>query len=174
MEKWQIISLAVFSFIILIYFVYLFISFFFMSSFNKKINIQNKTLSLLIFQKAKILYTLNDLLDKYILNNEKINLFFNEKKYLEYKDYDVKEIKNINIEIDDIYKEFKTILINNKIESYKEVSSEFNLYDDLNKRFFITSQIYNSNVVGYNYWRNLKLTKFIKVIFKIKEKETII
>lgn len=174
MEKWQIISLAVFSFIILIYFVYLFISFFFMSSFNKKINIQNKTLSLLIFQKAKILYTLNDLLDKYILNNEKINLFFNEKKYLEYKDYGVKEIKNINIEIDDIYKEFKTILINNKIESYKEVSSEFNLYDDLNKRFFITSQIYNSNVVGYNYWRNLKLTKFIKVIFKIKEKETII
>ncbi len=174
MEKWQVILIIVLLAILVIYFVYLFISFFFMSAFSKKINIQNKTLSLLIFQKAKVLYSLGSYLEKYIENNEKIANFLKENKYIEYKDYDIKDIRNITFELDDVYKEFKTILINNKIDTYKEVSMDFNLFEDLDKRFFITSQIYNSNVVGFNYWRNLKFTKFVKKIFRIKEKETII
>ncbi len=174
MENWQVILIIVCSVILVIYFVYLFLSFFFMSAFQKKINIQNKTLSLLVFQKAKVLYSLGQYLEKYIANNEKISSFLKENKYLEYKDYNVKDIRNSSLELDDVYKEFKTILINNKIDAYKEVSMDFNLFEDLDKRFFITSQIYNSNVVGFNYWRNLKLTKFVKKMFRIKEKETII
>ncbi len=174
MENWLIILLIVIGAILIVYLVYLFISFFFMSSFQKKLNIQDKTLSLLIYQKAKSLYSLNDLLKKYTINNEIINDFFKDESYKEYKDYEVKEIKEINIAFDLIYKEFQTILINNRIDEYKSVSSEFNIYEDLDKRFFITSQIYNSNIVGFNYWRNLKFTKFIKKIFKIKEKEMIL
>ena len=45
--------------------------------------------------------------------------------------------------------------------------------DDINTRFTISTQLYNSNVVAFNYYHNLFGTKFIKKIFKIKEKERI-
>lgn len=173
MEKWLLILLYTLGALIVLYILYLIVSFFFLNSFNKKILNEIRAISVLLYQKSNCIKELSIYLIDY---TEKLKDFNEFEKYQlkEYKELNILEIKTINSLYKNIYNEFKTILINNKIKNYKEVSRDFNLLEDLEKRFFITSQIYNNNVVAFNYWRNLKGTKYIKKIFKIKEKELIL
>lgn len=173
MEKWLVILLYVLGALIVLYILYIIISFFFLNSFNKKILNEIRAISVLLYQKSNVIKELSIYLIDYTKDLKDFKDFeINELK--EYRQLNSNEIKTINNLYKNIYNEFKTILINNKIKNYKEVSNDFNLLEDLEKRFFITSQIYNNNVVAFNYWRNLKGTKYIKKIFKIKEKELIL
>lgn len=173
MEKWLVILLYVLGALIVLYILYIIISFFFLNSFNKKILNEIRAISVLLYQKSNVIKELSIYLIDYTKDLKEFKDFeINELK--DYRQLNSNEIKTINNLYKNIYNEFKTILINNKIKNYKEVSNDFNLLEDLEKRFFITSQIYNNNVVAFNYWRNLKGTKYIKKMFKIKEKELIL
>lgn len=174
MEKWAIILISILSSIVVLYLIYVLISFFFINGFSKKINSEIESLSVSLYQKANILRELSELLNKFIENNEVINNFKNGNLLNEYKILDIKEIKEINTKFNTVFNEFKNILINNRVENYKKVSLNFNLYEDLEKRFFIMSQVYNTNAIAFNYRRNLFLTKWIKRLFKIKEKESVL
>lgn len=174
MEKWLIILIAILSSIIVLYIIYVLISFFFVIGFSKKMNTEIESLSVSLYQKANILKELNLLMAKFVNNNEVVQNFIKEDMLNEYQTLDVKDIKELNNKFNNVFNEFKNILINNRVENYKKVSLNFNLYEDLEKRFFITSQIYNTNVVAFNYWRNLMFTKWVKKLFGIKEKESIL
>lgn len=56
---------------------------------------------------------------------------------------------------------------NNELKKAKEAITEM----DANYRQLIA--MYNADVLGYNYWINFLPTKYIKYIFKLKEKQII-
>ena len=70
--------------------------------------------------------------------------------------------------------EIQKIYINNDLEELKKpVEVFFKNIEEMNEKYYQTSQLYNTKVIGYNYWRNFFSTKWLKKILHIKEKQTI-
>lgn len=159
------------TFFVLVYLIYFLISIFFMIAFNKKIRVGKEAISILLFQKKSSLLNIISFLDQNELNEDLLN-FKNDNINFTYSLIDPSISREIYLEEEAIYKNLIN-LISKKEDVDSKIKKEINLIEDINKRYFSRSQIYNSNIVGYNYWRNLRFTKLIKRIFQIKEKETI-
>lgn len=159
------------TFFVLVYLIYFLISIFFMIAFNKKIRVGKEAISILLFQKKSSLLNIISFLDQNELNEDLLN-FKNDNINFTYSLIDPSISREIYLEEEAIYKNLIN-LISKKEDVNSKIKKEINLIEDINKRYFSRSQIYNSNIVGYNYWRNLRFTKLIKRIFQIKEKETI-
>lgn len=159
------------TFFVLVYLIYFLISIFFMIAFNKKIRVGKEAISILLFQKKLSLLNIISFLDQNELNEDLLN-FKNDNINFTYSLIDPSISREIYLEEEAIYKNLIN-LISKKEDVNSKIKKEINLIEDINKRYFSRSQIYNSNIVGYNYWRNLRFTKLIKRIFQIKEKETI-
>lgn len=169
----QFTLLIVFLSLVVSYSIYLVFDFSFMWAFKKKVNVSKKQINILIFQKAEVLYSLYENLKEVINEDSKIKVFFDEQEFITYKEIDPEKFQMIYIKFDELYKEYVQIMMHNKIDDPKKIKQKFNLIEDINKRYFSSSQLYNSNVVGFNYWRNLFLTKWFKKMCGIKEIELI-
>lgn len=140
-----------------------------MGSFLTKIKNEIKRINILYFQKVELLRKLIHLIDKSYLNeeilsfyNENISLEFNEDKELEITLIDFKKISVL-------FKSIKEIINKEKIkENIKEINILLGALEGIREDFYRCKLDYNSLVIGYNYRRNLRFTKFIKNIFKVK------
>ena len=159
----------VISSILITYIAYLIFSFVFMHSFKKKVNTSKRTLNILLYQKAQALYKICDLLDGNINEFESLKKFNEEKEGKDYKDIKPEFFREKYLELEDLYKISNKILIDKKIKNVDLIKKEFSVVEDSNERYFSASQAYNANVVGFNYWRNLFMTKWVKKLFGIKE-----
>ena len=193
-----LIFLIVIGLIFISYITYVIISFVFMGAFSKKLDVQNKTLNILLYQKVNALFkiieiinkyiNLDNYLDKSIINYPKLNISSNDVKalleiisnqdYLKYQEYkDTSLLVSFFTSLDKYFfiinELLKVIKISNK-EDLQNINLNLSINDDISSRFIVTTQLFNSNVVGYNYWRNLKFTKFIKRMFKVAEKKQIL
>ena len=193
-----LIFLIVIGLIFISYITYVIISFVFMGAFSKKLDVQNKTLNILLYQKVSALFkiieiinkyiNLDNYLDKSIINYSKLNISSNDVKalleitsnqdYLKYQEYkDTSLLVSFFTSLDKYFfiitELLKVIKISNK-EDLQNINLNLSINDDISSRFIVTTQLFNSNVVGYNYWRNLKFTKFIKRMFKVAEKKQIL
>lgn len=193
-----LIFLIVIGLIFISYITYVIISFVFMGAFLKKLDVQNKTLNILLYQKVSALFkiieiinkyiNLDNYLDKSIINYSKLNISSNDVKalleitsnqdYLKYQEYkDTSLLVSFFTSLDKYFfiinELLKVIKISNK-EDLQNINLNLSFNDDISSRFIVTTQLFNSNVVGYNYWRNLKFTKFIKRMFKVAEKKQIL
>ncbi len=193
-----LIFLIVIGLIFISYITYVIISFVFMGAFSKKLDVQNKTLNILLYQKVSALFkiieiinkyiNLDNYLDKSIINYSKLNISSNDVKtlleitsnqdYLKYQEYkDTSLLVSFFTSLDKYFfivnELLKLIKISNK-EDLQNINLNLSINDDISSRFIVTTQLFNSNVVGYNYWRNLKFTKFIKRMFKVAEKKQIL
>ncbi len=145
-----------------------------MHIFNKKIKKSTETISIFIFQKEECMAKTIKLLGESAMKQKVLNEFidhFSEKSYslLSYK-----EFGNKFTETRELTKEIKLIYTNQKrINNKEEIDALFSSINELNNGYMEETQLYNSYVVAYNYWRNLFMTRWIKTIFKIKEKEQI-
>ena len=193
-----LIFLIVLGLILISYITYVIISFVFMASFSKKLDMQNKTLNILLYQKVNALFkiieilskyvTLDNYLDKSIINYSKLNISSNEvrslleitsnKDYLKYEEHkDTSLLVSYFTSLDKYFfiinELLKVVKISNK-EDLNSINLNLSINDDISSRFIVTTQLFNSNVIGFNYWRNLRFTKFIKKMFKVAEKKQIL
>ncbi len=166
-SKESFIVLLLILILIIIYFIYLLFSFSFILGFKRKVNIAKQKLNILLYQKSQAIYRVLDLIDE-DLNEDLLN-FKNVKKYLEYIEILPDDFRNVYLELEDIYKKITKIDFKNN----DKIKFELSIIEDCNNEYFSSTQIYNSYVIGYNYWRNLYLTKWIKDLFKVELKKTI-
>ena len=61
-----LIFLIVIGLIFISYITYVIISFVFMGAFSKKLDVQNKTLNILLYQKVSALFKIIEIINKYI------------------------------------------------------------------------------------------------------------
>ena len=172
--EWYHILICVAVVLAISYIVLIIVSCCFMHIFNNKMKKSSETISIFIFQKeecmAKIINLLGDVTTKQKILSDFFDNF-SEKSYvvLSYKEFGNKfaESREINKEIKLIYTNIKGLKNKNQIDAL------FLSINELNTGYNEETQLYNSYVVAYNYWRNLFMTRWIKDIFKIKEKEQI-
>ncbi len=168
-EKFITTLVIVISSILITYIAYLIFSFVFMFSFKKKVNISRKKLNILLYQKAQSLFKVCELLEFNISDYPLLNEFNGKTDEKEYKEIKPESFREKYLKLDDLYKNSSKVLANKSIKNIELIKKEFHVIEDCNDRYFVASQIYNSNVVGFNYWRNLFMTKWVKKLFGIKE-----
>lgn len=156
------------------YILLLAFSFIFMRNFSKDISKKIDFLNLSLYQKCEAINMIISILDAYIKPNNPLYIFSKNENYKEYHRFNVNEIEEFYIYTEKMVTEVQKIYINNDLSSHKkEVENFLKNIEEMNEKFHQTSQLYNTSVVGYNYWRNFFSTKWIKKIFFIKEKQTI-
>ena len=116
--------------------------------------------------------SLNKILDLF-------KVYIDEKTYLDLKEKINKyEFKNLSKDefficfssFEVIKKTLEGIYINNFESTNNEIINLlFSSFKDVTIHYTDMTQDFNSNAVGFNYWRNLYFTKWIKKLFKIEE-----
>ena len=170
---WAIfISLALL--ICLIYLITVVLSFAFMLNFRKKIKKGKETINVVLFQKNDSLMKLASLLQEHLKEDNPLAIFAkNEelKKYNELKAEEFDEFYNYSEKILNCAQRIYISYDFSINDSY--IKDVFLTLVELNNKYFESVQLYNTNVIGYNYWRNLFSTRWIKNILFIKEIDTI-
>ena len=168
---WLIVVIVFFLFL---YIVYVLISFFFMKSFKKKIDTGCETINVLMYQKIQSLYECSCILMKLGYDNPKLLEFVRTQKEKPYEKVQAKDFDDAFNKIENIYSTVKSVCVNLKrVDDTKDLVNNLKNIDDLNTKYFENKQLYNTYVVGFNYWRNLFFTKWVKVLFRKDEIDTI-
>ena len=159
---------------VLAYIIYVAISFFFMKQFKKKILNYRKRINVVIYQKYQELDNASEIIIKLGYGTNDINKFAKADEFNKYKEIDVKDFDSSFTKSEISYKKLKTAITNLKFsDDYGELIGKLKIIDGLNSRYYESIQLYNTYVIGYNYWRNLLFSKWIKVLFKKDEIDTI-
>jgi len=165
---------AIILILLFIYLIYIGISVFFMRVFSKKIETTRQVISVVVYQKYESLDFTAESLIKLGYSNAKLEAFAKADEYKEYKSILAKEFDESYKHSEEAYGIIKSVCLNLKIsDNLSEIKSSLQLIDALNSKYFESVQLYNTYVIGYNYWRNLFFTKWIKILFKKEEIETI-
>lgn len=161
-------------FLLLLYIIYVSVSFFFMRSFKKKIEINCEKINVLIYQKIQTLYECSQNLMKLGYDNPKLLEFVKDNRIKKYEKSEPKEFEKLFNGTENLYGVVKGVCINLKrTDDTRELVNNLKTIDDLNTKYFETIQLYNTDVVGFNYWRNLFFTKWVKVLLRKDEIDTI-
>ena len=173
--EWYYYCSAIVLFILALYILLVINSFVFMFIFSIKLKRASHSINLILYQKADCLLRISKHMKTLVDNNQIIKDFVATTDINNYKVFDVKNFDHINKKENEIFKEIKLIYVNNKnIPDKEKVIALIKSYDDLCKNYAKQTQYYNTYVVGYNYWRNLFTTKWIKLLLKKKEKDLIV
>ena len=160
--------------LILLYVLFVTMSFYFMHVFKKKLNIGKESINVLIYQKITTLYECANNLLKLGYDNPKLIEFIKNEELRKYRVVEVKEFEGLFSKTEEIYATVKKVCTNLKREdNYRDIVNNLETIDNLNSKYFETIQLYNTYVVGFNYWRNLYFTRWIKVLLRKDEIDTI-
>lgn len=162
---------------LVIFFIYisiLSISFIYMAKFNNDLKKKRESLNIGIYQKCEYLNKLAIILEKYLNENSPLKIFSLNEEFKKYTKLKVDEIEEFYSYTEKILKDAQKNYIDYDLGAEKkEVEGIFLAISDINKNYLETVQIYNSLVIGYNYWRNLFSTRWFKHILFIREKKSI-
>lgn len=166
-----IVILLIFT-LLTIYVFYVLFSFCFLYIFKKKILISKNKLNIFLYQIAQSIFRTLNLIDDSFLSDDLLK-FKNDNKYKKYVEFDANIFRENYLILDDIFKKVSKLVNNKSILNKEKILIELEIIEDCEKDYFSTTQIYNSYVIGYNYWRNLLFTKRVKDLFKVELKKII-
>jgi len=170
--KWYHYLIAVGVILIICYLILLVISFCFMQSFKRKIKKQNEKLSIILFQKkeciSQLIYSIKDKVSEQIYNE--ISMYYQNEKYQLFVG---SELMEENSKVLLVNKKINGIYVNYLKGDDKSIKDSLGVLSDLDNYFMEVVQLYNSYVIGYNYWRNLFSTKWVKKLLHIKLLDTL-
>jgi len=155
------------------YLIMLILSFSLMNRFKKKIKKQGEKVNIIIYQKFEVLSELSLILDTYIKSESRLKHLTKEeiKNYISLSPESFSEVYSIS---NQLTSRAQKIYVDNDFNGkQKEVDLLFESLSELDSKYFESIQTYNSYVLGYNYWRNLKTTRWLKNLFKAKRIESI-
>jgi hypothetical protein len=166
--------IAIAATIFIIYVVYVCVSFYFMHNFKKRIENGRQAINVVLYQKFQTLDTVSDLLIKIGYDNPKLIEFDKLDEFKKYTKIDAKDFEGVFNYSEGIYMLVKSVCVNLKrSDDLNDIKALLKTIDSLNYKYFESIQLYNTNIVGFNYWRNLFFTKWIKVLFRKDEMDTI-
>ena len=155
------------------YLIMLILSFILMNNFKNKVKKQSEKVNIIIYQKFEVLSSLSEYLDQYIKDESRLKHLTKEeiKNYISLSPLNYSEAYSIS---NQLTSRAQKIYVNYEFnEKQKEIDLLFKSLSDLDDKYYESIQTYNSFVLGYNYWRNLKFTRWLKILFKIKKLESI-
>lgn len=155
------------------YLIMLILSFILMNNFKNKVKKQSEKVNIIIYQKFEVLSSLSEYFDVYIKKESRLKNLTKEeiKNYISLSPSSYSEAYSIS---NQLISRAQKIYVNYEFgDKQKEIDLLFKSLSDLDDKYFESIQTYNSFVLGYNYWRNLKFTRWLKNLFKIKKIESI-
>ena len=148
-------------------------SFLFMNIFSSECNKKVEFLNLTIFQKCEAINMTCEKLRPYIKESDPLFVFSQNQDYKKYHFLTVEEIEEFYFYTEKMIMEIQKIYINNELNENKIIVEDFlRSIEDMNEKYYQASQLYNTKVIGYNYWRNFFSTKWLKKLLHINEKQT--
>lgn len=154
----------------ILYITLVIFSFVFMKLFKDKIKKGKEQINVILFQKHDSLLKFISLYKDKLKEGSPLLIFFNNEEFKKYTELKVNEFEEFYNYYEKMVTEAKKIFINEsddkKFSYAKEILDNI---EELNIKFLEAIQLYNTNVIGFNYWRNLFSTKWIKNILFIKE-----
>ncbi len=159
---------------LLVYVMVVVLSFTFMHVFKRKLKKGKQSINLILYQKNDCLLKLSALYRDKLANDTPIVRYLNNEEYKKFTELKVEEFEDfynfLEKMLSYVQKAYVTYAIEDK-ESF--VRDLFLTISELNNKYLQAIQLYNTNVIGYNYWRNLFSTRWIKNLLFIKNINTI-
>lgn len=167
--KWYHYLLVVLGILIIAYIVLVIVSFSFMNSFKKKIKHIEESISIDFYQMRDCLMKLNDLF-KDSMDAKTYENFIKSYGNSEFNKVSKDNVSKMFNKLELSKKELESMFVN-KVENYDKdkVMMLFSSFKEISEHYTEMTQAYETYVIGYNYWRNLFSTKWIKKLFRIKE-----
>ena len=165
--------IAIASSLFIAYIIMFVLSFVLMNRFKAKIKKQSEKVNIIIYQKFEVLTALSEVFDTYIKPESRLkHLTKNEiRNYISLSPSSFSEAYLIS---NQLASRAQKIYVDNEFNGKKaSIDILFESLYDLDNKYYESIQTYNSYVIGYNYWRNLLFTRWIKNLFKIKKIEPI-
>lgn len=167
--------IAAVSVMVFVYLVVIILSFFFMGSFHKKLKNSKETIDVLIYQKAQIINKLIDLIIDKSKWDEKIKNFKNNLDLQGFTVVDKEKITSYWSFLSELYK-VVVLSFSDNVNQEKDERTIKNLLmglGEIDSKYNEQFQLYNTYVEGFNYWNNFFSTRWIKRVFRIKNRETL-
>lgn len=159
--------------ILILYMTLIILSFSFMHVFKKKINKGKEVINVVLFQKYESLMKISELYKDIISADSPLAIFGTNEYLKKYNVLKAEEFENFYNYSESILNEAKKVFVNYDLEDMSLINEIFNTIEELNKKYFEAIQLYNTNVIGYNYWRDLFSTRWLKNLLFIKKIDTI-
>ena len=157
-----------------IYFTIIILSFIFMKSFKNKLKKGRRSINLILFQKNDCLLKLGELYKDKLNDNSPIKRYLNNPQYRKFVEIKVDEFDDFyNFSEKILNLEQKAYVLYGAGDNESYVKEIFSALSELNNKYLQAIQLYNTNVIGYNYRRNFFSTKRIKNLLFIKNINTI-
>lgn len=170
-----LISIIVISLMLLILYIALVTtSFVFMKIFKNKIKQGKEKINVILFQKYDSLMKFATLYKDKIKEDSPLYRFLKNEELQKYTELTVDEFEDFYNYCETLLNYAKKIFISSEDDTNFSYGKEIlDNIEELNTKFLESIQLYNTNVIGFNYWRNLFSTKWLKNILFIKEIKTI-
>lgn len=154
----------------ILYITLVVLSFVFMKIFKNKIRQGREKINVILFQKYDSLMKFVSLYKDKIKPNSPLLRFSNNEEFQKFNELMPNEFEEFSSYCDSMVTYAKKIFINESDDQNFSYGKEIlDNIEELNVKFLEAIQLYNTNVIGFNYWRNLFSTKRIKNILFIKE-----
>lgn len=166
---WYYYLLVALGILFIAYIILVIVSFSFMNSFKKKIKHIEEAISIDFYQMKDCLMKLNDLF-KDSIDAKTYEKFIKSYGSNEFNSISKDNVSSIFNKLELSKKELERIFVNN-VENYdkEKVMMLFSSFKEISEHYTEMTQAYETYVIGFNYWRNLFSTKWIKKLFRIKE-----
>lgn len=159
---------------LIVYIMVIVLSFTFMHSFKHKLKKGKQSINLILYQKNDCLLKLSTLYRDKLANNSPLLRYLNNEEYKKFNELKVEEFDDFYNFLEKMLSYVQKAYVTYNIEEKESfVQDLFLTISELNNKYLQAIQLYNTNVIGYNYWRNLFSTRWIKNLLFIKNINTI-
>ena len=167
MEWWQILLYVV----SILFVIYVFVFFYALEcllTFRSRLKKRTLAISLLISEKKDVLLSMLALMEKDI-KDDSTKEEATQVRWLKVDKLQPKEIENCLSLLSFLQKRLVLFANNNEYESNEEYHTYFEILSDLDANYRKTAAIYNSDVLGYEYWRKTPLFRGLFFLLRFKE-----
>lgn len=166
--NWLQILLYAFSIFLVIYVFVFFYALESLITFRSRLKKRTLAISLLLSEKKDVLLSMLALMEKDI-KDESTKEEATQVRWLKVNKLQAKEIENCLNLLSSLQKRLVLFANNNEHGKSEEFLEYFDILNDLDANYRKTAAIYNSDLLGYEYWRKTPLFRFWFFVFRFKE-----
>lgn len=167
MEWWQILLYSI-SIIIVVYVFGMFYALECLITFRTKIKKKTLAISLLLSEKRDVLLSLMTLLENDI-HDESIKESATKVRWLKMNNVSSKDIEAYLFLLSSLQKRLVLFANNGEYKNDENFVAYFEILSDLDANYRKIAATFNSQVVGYEYWRKTPLFKGLFFVFGFRE-----
>lgn len=158
--------------IFLFYIIFVFLTFYMMHVYKKKLNEEKKSINIFLYQKGQVITKNYNILKE---KDPSFQIDFNFDSINTFKEYETNEFLKQKETLDNLVSKLSKEAVKVKLNGSEMIFKEnIDSILEIDRSFNEKVQLYNANIIGYNYWLRYLGTRWIKKIFKVKKIEPIL